>query len=70
MDVDLKITKPEWFAKLQAGGPLPPEPSEGWGRWWEDSSGYIWLIIVAGAITLTFHVIGELTANRLRSQGT
>lgn len=63
----LTVKVPEWFAKLQAGGPLPPEPSEGWSRWWDDHSGYVWLVIIAGAIGLAYHLVGELAAAKLRS---
>jgi hypothetical protein len=57
---------PAWVEHLRTGGPLPPEPDGGWSRWWGEYDGYVWLIIIAGAIGLAYHIFGEAATAAIR----
>jgi hypothetical protein len=52
---------PEWVKQLQTGGPLPPEPYGGWGRWWDDWSGHIWFLLIVFGLQVTILLIEALT---------
>lgn len=62
-----KISKPAWYARLEAGDIVPPPPDGGWSRWWREYDGYVWLIIVAGAIGLVFNLISAAGEKAIRS---
>jgi hypothetical protein len=51
------LNLPEWVVHLSSGIPLPPEPHDGWSRWWDDNADLIWLVLIAGAIGLAFNLL-------------
>lgn len=62
------VPLPAWIERLQTGGPLPPEPTGGWSRWWGEYDGSVWLIIIVGAIGLAYHLFGEVATAMIRGK--